>query len=139
MDEYGEYVEMVSRREEIVCKYPRTPIGEECCLTFSKKENNQCSSYSEQQHTCPFVPSENVIYGRQETNKFKQGHSKISDTEADHNYYGIFLGILKTRADWQSHHRKDFLEWKLSPMLFQYICQKMEIPMIDLLAYRLSN
>ena len=48
-------------------------------------------------------------------------------------------GILNTRADWQSRHRRDFSEWKLSPILFQHICQKMGMPVIDMLASRLSN
>ena len=48
-------------------------------------------------------------------------------------------GILNTRADWQSRHRKDFSKWKLSPILFQYICQNLGIPVIDLFASRLFN
>ena len=31
---------MVSRREEIAYKYPRTSSGEECHLSFYKRENN---------------------------------------------------------------------------------------------------
>ena len=50
-----------------------------------------------------------------------------------------FPGILNTRADWQSRHSKDFSGWKLSPILFQHICQKMGMPVIDMLASRLSN
>ena len=48
-------------------------------------------------------------------------------------------GILNARADWQSRHSKDFSEWKLSPIVFQHICQKMGMPVIDLFASRLSN
>ena len=48
-------------------------------------------------------------------------------------------GILNTRAKWQSRHSKDFSEWKLSPIVFQHICQKIEMPVIDLFASRLSN
>ena len=47
--------------------------------------------------------------------------------------------ILNTRADWQSRHSKDFSEWKLSPIVFQHICQKMGMPVLDLFASRLSN
>ena len=50
-----------------------------------------------------------------------------------------FPGILNIRADWQSRYSKDFSEWKLSPIVFQHICQKMGIPVIDLFASRLSN
>ena len=48
-------------------------------------------------------------------------------------------GILNTRADWQSRHSKDFSEWKLSSIVFQHISEKMEMPVIDLFASRLSN
>ena len=48
-------------------------------------------------------------------------------------------GILNIRADWWSRYSKDFSEWKLSPIVFQHICQKMGIPVIDLFASRLSN
>ena len=48
-------------------------------------------------------------------------------------------GILNTKAYWQSRHGKDFAEWKLSPRVFQHICQKMGMPVIDLFASRLSN
>ena len=47
--------------------------------------------------------------------------------------------ILNTRADWKSRHGKEFSEWKLSLIVFQHICQKMGIPVIDLFASRLSN
>ena len=47
--------------------------------------------------------------------------------------------IMNTRADWQSRHSKDSSEWKLSPIVFQHICQKMGIPVIDLFASKLSN
>ena len=80
---------MVSRREEIASKYPRTPSGEECHLSFYKRENNQCNSYPDRQHNCPLVPSENGRYDRQDTCRFKQGHLEISDIEADHDYCRI--------------------------------------------------
>ena len=48
-------------------------------------------------------------------------------------------GILNIRADWWSRYSKDFSEWKLSPIVFQHICQKMGIPVVDLFASRLSN
>ena len=37
---YGDWGEMVSRREETAYKYPRTPSVEECHLSFYKRENN---------------------------------------------------------------------------------------------------
>ena len=84
---------MVSRREEIAYKYPYkyiiTPSGEECHLSFYKRENNQCNSYPDRQHNCPLVPSKNGRYDRQDTCRFKQGHLEISDIEADHNYCRI--------------------------------------------------
>ena len=48
-------------------------------------------------------------------------------------------GILNTRADWQSRHSNDFSKWKLSPIVFQRICQEIGMPVIDLLASRLFN
>ena len=77
--------ETVSRREEIAYKYPRIPSGEECHLSFHKRENNQCNSYPDRQHNCPLVPSKNGRYDRQDTCRFKQRHLEICDIEADHN------------------------------------------------------
>ena len=50
LHEYGDWGEMVSRREEIPHKYPRTPSGEGCHLSFYKRVNNKCNSYSDLQH-----------------------------------------------------------------------------------------
>ena len=47
--------------------------------------------------------------------------------------------ILNTRVEGQSCHSKDFLKWKLSPIVFQHICQKIEMSVIDLFASRLTN
>ena len=35
---YGDWEEMISRREEITCKYLRTRSGEECHLSFYKEK-----------------------------------------------------------------------------------------------------
>ena len=48
-------------------------------------------------------------------------------------------GILYTRADLQSCHSKDFSEWKSSPIVLQHIYKKIGLPVINLLAFRLSN
>ena len=64
--------QIVSRRSEIACKYPKTPHGEKCHLN--------------RQHNCPVVPSENGRYGRQHISRFKQEHLEICDIEADYNY-----------------------------------------------------
>ena len=71
--------------EKILHKYLRTPNGEDCHLSFHKKENNQCNSYSDQRHNCPLLPSVNGRYNRQETSIFKQGHLEIFATETDHS------------------------------------------------------
>ena len=47
--------------------------------------------------------------------------------------------ILNTRKEGQSCHSKDFLKWKLSPVVFQHICQKIEMSVIDQFASRLTN
>ena len=47
--------------------------------------------------------------------------------------------ILNTRVEGQSCHSKDFLKWKLSPVVFQHICQKIEMSVIDQFASRLTN
>ena len=80
---------MVSRREEIAYKYPRTTSGEKRHHSFHKRENNQCNSNPNRQHNCPVVPSENLRYDRQDTCRFKQGHLEISDIEVNHNYCRI--------------------------------------------------
>ena len=82
---YRQWGKMVSRREEIACKYPGTASVEECHLSFYKREDNQCNSYPEQQHNCPIVPSENGRYDRQDTCRLKLGRMEISDIKADPN------------------------------------------------------
>ena len=46
---------------------------------------------------------------------------------------------LNVEADWESRNVQDNSEWKLSPKVFQRICQMREVPVIDLFASRLSN
>ena len=77
---------MVSRREEIAYKYPRTPSREECQLAFTKEKTINTIHIE----TALLVSSENGRNDRQDTCRFKERHSEISDIEADHNYCTIF-------------------------------------------------
>ena len=49
-------------------------------------------------------------------------------------------GNLNCEANWKSCHQKDSSEWKLRPLIFSKICQKLgKRPEIDLFVLRLSN
>ena len=46
---------------------------------------------------------------------------------------------LNVEADWQSRNSRDPSEWKLFPKVFQQVCQRRGMPVIDLFASRLSS
>ena len=48
-------------------------------------------------------------------------------------------GSLNVEADWQSQNSRDPSEWKLSPKVFQQVCQRREMPRVDLFVSSLSH
>ena len=101
--------EMVRRRVEIAYKYPRTHSGEECHLSFYRRENNRCNSYQDRQHNFPLIPSENGRYDRQDACRFKQSHLEISDIEVDHNYWRISTRYSEHKSRWAVSLQQELL------------------------------
>ena len=48
-------------------------------------------------------------------------------------------GHLNVTADWESRNFQDKSDWKLSPVVFAKICQKLGTASIDLFASRMSH
>ena len=101
--------EMVRRRVEIAYKYPRTHSGEECHLSFYRRENNRCNSYQDRQHNFPLIPSENGRYDRQDACRFKQSHLEISDIEVDHKYWRISTRYSEHKSRWAVSLQQELL------------------------------
>ena len=86
---YGDWGKMVHRREEITYKYPRTHGGKECHLSFHKEKT--INAVNTQTSNTTALSSLLKMGGTTDKTlvRFKQGHLKVSDIEADHNYYKI--------------------------------------------------
>ena len=129
---------MISRREDIAYKYPRIPCGEECHISVYKRENNAIHIQSNNTTALSYILKMGGTTDKTlvDVSKYIWNHLILKQITIAAEYIS---GILNTTADWQSCHSKDFSEWELSPIVFQYICYKMGMPVIDLLASRLSN
>ena len=86
---YVDWGKMVHRREEITYKYPRTHGGKECHLSFHKEKT--INAVNTQTSNTTALSSLLKMGGTTDKTlvRFKQGHLKVSDIEADHNYYKI--------------------------------------------------
>lgn len=105
---------MVSRREEVAYKYPRTRSGEKCYFSLHKKEKKSIQ----------FIFTPTIQLGGTTEEKLIDLSKDISkclllkETQISAEYLPV---ILNARADSQPRHSMDFSEWKLSAIVFQHI------------------
>ena len=86
---YGDWGEMVHRREEITYKYPRTLAVKNAILAFTKEKI--INAVDSQTGNTTTLSSLVKMGGTTDKTliRFKQGHLKVSDIEADYNHCRI--------------------------------------------------
>ena len=109
--------------------------------TFDLQQSQifKSSSFSNRQHHCPTLPCKNGETGKQMLLKISK---EIWQYVLKHQITittKYLPNSLNMGADWQSQNSRDPSEWKLSPKVFQKVCQRRGMLKGDLFASRLSH